>query len=265
MPQLRSKFLRPKARILHKTLKRTIAPRSGSYEQIYPENFQALYAIWGGIHVNWTRLILGEFLTFQNRSMHMLYFGEYIIRLLLDVGIRVPDSDYSTLGAINIRTISLMQLPTRPPHFDSLEEYLAKKQQRQSQGLTIREEQGPVIREHEPEEDIQIPSSDLNIRQSVDILSCNQVILNTNLKRVDKKLDKVKGFFTKLWDAISCTSSSEPYAPGKHPAPQFTWTTSEEPTSSDTSGNTGEQGGASSHRPGKEQVQEQEYDWDRDE
>ena len=54
MTQLRSKFLRPKACILHKTLMRSILPRSGSYEQIYPENFQALYAIWGGIQVNWT-------------------------------------------------------------------------------------------------------------------------------------------------------------------------------------------------------------------
>ena len=173
MPQFRSKFLRPKARILHKTLMRTILPRSGSYEQIYPDNFKALYAIWGGIQVNWTQLILGEFLTFQNRSMHLLYFGEYIMRLLLDVGIRVPDSDYSTPGVINIRTISLMQLPPRPPQFDSYEEYLSKKRQRQSRGPTIREPQDPIIREHEPEEEITIPSSDLNIRQSVDILSRN--------------------------------------------------------------------------------------------
>ena len=91
------------------------------------------------------------------------------------------------------------------------------------------------------------------------------MILNTNLKKVDKKLDKVKGFFNKLWDAISCSSSTEPHAPGERPAPQFTCTTSEEPTSSDTSGNTGGQGGTSSHRLGKEQVHEQEYDWDRDE
>ena len=249
MPQLRSKFLRPQARIMHKTLMRSIHPGSGSYEQIYPENFQSLYAIWGGIQVNWTRLILNEFLTIHNRPMHMLYYGEYIMRLLLDVEIRVPDSDYSTPGMINIRTISLMQLPPRPPFFESLEEWHAKKSQRQSQGPIIREAQGPVIREHEPNDEMRIPSSDLSMRQSLDILSKNKLILNSNLKKVDKKLDKVKGFFSTLWNAISCSSSSETYAPGKRLAPRFTWSTSEEPTSSDTSGNDGTQQGASSHRP----------------
>ena len=58
MNDLKSKLLRPKARILHKTFMRSILPRTGSYELIYPENFKALYAAWGGIRVNWLPLIL---------------------------------------------------------------------------------------------------------------------------------------------------------------------------------------------------------------
>ena len=65
---------------------------------------------------------------------------------------------------------------------------------------------------------------------------------------MDKKLDKIKGFFSTLWDAISCsTSTSAIPLIGKRPAPTFTWSTSEEHTSSDTSGasGSGNRGGSS--------------------
>lgn len=67
---------------------RTILPRFGSYKLIYLENFKALYAIWGGIQVNWPHRSLDEFLNFNNDNMNIIYFGEYIMRLLLDTGAR---------------------------------------------------------------------------------------------------------------------------------------------------------------------------------
>ena len=80
------------------------------------------------------------------------------------------------------------------------------------------------------------------------------------MKKVDKKLDKVKGFFSILWDAISCSTSTtaSSIAHGKRPEPRFTWSTSEEHTSSDTSG-TGS-GAHGTSRPGKEPAPEEDFD-----
>ena len=231
---------------------RSILPRTGSYELIYPENFKALYAIWGGIQVNWLRRILDEFLTFNNGNMRTIYFGEYIMRFLLNVGTPQPESETSSVGVINIRTISLMKLPSAPPTFTSYEEW-RQQHQRQSGGPTIQE------RTSHPEENDEIRlAQSASLRESVEILSRNQQILGSRLKKVDKKLDKVKGFFSILWDAISCSSSisASSIAHGKRPEPRFTWSTSEEHTSSDTSGI-----GSSAHgtsRPGKEHVQEED-------
>lgn len=82
---------------------------------------------------------------------------------------------------------------------------------------------------------------------------------------MDKKLDKIKGFFSTTCDALSCSSStaSTSVAQGKRSAPRFTWSTSEEHTSRDTSGaGNGAQG---TSRPGKEPAPEGEYNWDLDE
>ena len=89
---------------------------------------------------------------------------------------------------------------------------------------------------------------------------------------MDKKLDKIKGFFNKLWDAISCSSTTTASTSrGKRLAPTFTWTTSEEHTSSSASGASCGQGGRA-HRPqtGGPVIREPtggregSYDWDRD-
>ena len=45
--EIKSMSLRPKARILHRAFMKTILPRTGSYEIVYPNNFRALYAIFG--------------------------------------------------------------------------------------------------------------------------------------------------------------------------------------------------------------------------
>ena len=63
MRQLKSISVRPKARIIHRALMKTVAPRTESYELIYEHNFKALYAIFGNIKVNWLWFILDEFLS----------------------------------------------------------------------------------------------------------------------------------------------------------------------------------------------------------
>lgn len=42
MHQLKSMFLRPKDRIMHRALMKTVTPRTGSYELVYEHNFKAL-------------------------------------------------------------------------------------------------------------------------------------------------------------------------------------------------------------------------------
>ena len=263
---LKSTSLRPRARILHKTLMRTITPRTGSYEIVYPINYRALYAIFGNIKVNWVQLILDEFLSFHNGKMRTIYFGEYIMRLLLNVDTPLPDSENTMVHQINHRTISLMQLPTRPPRFISLAEWEARRQEQQQQPPP------PQHEEHfEQEDEIRLVDPTYSTNQSLGILSRNQQILDNRLKKVDNKLDKIKGFFNKLWDAISCSSTTTASTSrGKRPAPTFTWTSSEEHTSSSTSGASGGQGGRQ-YRPStggpvirEPGDREGSYDWDKD-
>lgn len=63
MHQLKYMSLKPKARIIHRALMKTVTPRTRSYELVYEHNFKALYAIFENIKVNWLRLILDELLT----------------------------------------------------------------------------------------------------------------------------------------------------------------------------------------------------------
>ena len=267
----KSTTLRPRARLLHKALMRTITPRTGSYEIVYPNNYRALYAIWGNIQVNWVQLILDEFLTFNNSKMKTIYFGEYIMRLLLNVDTPIPESENTKVHQINHRTISLMQLPSRPPRIISLAEWESRQQQ-QHQPPSY---QPPT---HQPEEpynqgdNIRLVEPNFTTNQSLVTISRNQQILDNRLKKVDHKLEKVKGFFNKLWDAISCTSTtSTSTSRGKRPAPTFTWTTSEEHTSSSTSGHSSGQGGQTFRQPiggpvihDPEGEKEGSYDWDKD-
>ena len=188
------------------------------------------------------------------------------MRLLLNVDTPLPESENTMVHQINQRTISLMQLPDRPPRIISLAEWEARHREQQ---------QPPQARHEEPfdqEDEIRIIEPSFTTNQSLGILSRNQQILDNRLKKVDHKLDKIKGFFNKLWDAISCsTSTTTSTSRGKHLAPTFTWTSSEEHTSSSTSGTSGGQGG--SYRPPTggpvirepREGREASYDWDKDE
>ena len=44
LTKLKSSALRPKARILHRAFIQSLQPRTGSYEQVYKRDFQALYS-----------------------------------------------------------------------------------------------------------------------------------------------------------------------------------------------------------------------------
>lgn len=96
---------------MHQTLAHTINPRNGSYEKIYRHDFQLLYAIWGQHSVNWAKIILYEFQTFNQGRMKTIHYGSYIMRISRHFKIVFPDSDYPTVGSLNIKTLSLMGLP----------------------------------------------------------------------------------------------------------------------------------------------------------
>ena len=163
-----------------------------------------------------------------------------------------------------------MQLPSRPPRIISLAEWEARHQEQQQQ-----QQQPPQPRheEHlEQDDEIRLVDPSFTTNQSLGILSRNQQILDTRLKKVDHKLDKIKGFFNKLWDAISCSSTTTASTShGKRPAPTFTWTTSEEHTSSSASEASCGQGGRAPRPPIGGPVireptgREGSYDWDKDE
>ena len=102
---------------------KTITPRTGSYELVYEHNFRALYAIFENIKINWLRLILDDFLSFNKGKMNIIYHKEYIMRLLKACEVPEPDSPVSIVGCLNARTLALMKLSVaRPPPIISFEE-----------------------------------------------------------------------------------------------------------------------------------------------
>lgn len=260
MTELKSIALRPTTRIMHRTLMHTILPHIGSYELVYPNNYKALYAIWGEVEVNWPKLILDEFLTFNQGRINIIYFGEYIMWLLMNLQVPISEFDTSVPKTLNSRTISLMKLPPRPLTIISFQEWKSRPRQETS-----------TQQQHQSRDDIRMPTPSQSTRESIDLIVRNQVILDSRIKnldkKIDKKFDKIKSFFGILWDAISCSSSTATETsqsdPGKRPAPHFTWSTSEEHTSSDICGNRGRQfAGSSSKGKGPMQVEEEETESD---
>ena len=170
------------------------------------------------------------------------------MQLLMNLQVPVPEFDASTVKTLNSRTISLMKLPPRPLTIMSFQDWQSRPRQQTATPQQRRDE----IRTTTPSQ---------STRESIDLIARNQVILDSRIKNLDKKIDrkfdKIKSFFGILWDAISCSSSSttaEPSHrdPGKRPTPHFTWSSSEEHTSSDTSGNGGGRQFVESSSRGKE-------------
>ena len=115
MTELKSSALRPKARILHRAFIRSLQPRTGSYEKVYKRDFQALYSLYSDKPVNWAKIILDEFQDVTiRRKYKTLHYGAYIMRILLNFGVTVPNTEFMTVGALNTKTRSLMQLLQRP-------------------------------------------------------------------------------------------------------------------------------------------------------
>ena len=121
----------PSARLLHRSIMRTFLPRTGTYDQVYTENFRALYAIYGDVQVNWIQLIMDEFIGLNQGNMKHIYYGEYIMWLLKNARVPEPDSDVTSMKFLNARTISLMKLPPRPLRIMSFEEWKQRAQSRQ--------------------------------------------------------------------------------------------------------------------------------------
>jgi len=127
-------FLRPKARLFHRFMMKSIVPRAGSYHMVYPENFKALYAIYGNIRVNWAQLQMDEFLSFNQGKMQHIYYAQYIMRLISSVVPNAPESITSRVHMFDSRTIKLMKLSDAPPQFQTYRQWLntPREQLRQS-------------------------------------------------------------------------------------------------------------------------------------
>ena len=90
-----------------------------------------------------------------------------------------------------------MKLPTRPSPITSYEDW--KHQQAQQQQF-----RGPTIREPEAQQEegnIRLASSS-STHESIEILSHSQLILDSRLNKMDKKLDKIKRFILYIMGCI---------------------------------------------------------------
>lgn len=147
-----------------------------------------------------------------------------------------------------------MKLPVaRPPPIIIFEEWTQRQlSQEQPQHQEGKASQGPSRQRstHRQQDEILILNPGLSPRELISKVCRNQKILQSNNIKVDKKLDKVKGFFMKLWQAISCSSRTSTATfcnPGKQPV--FTWSSSfdDQASSSDDDGDGGDSGGQTSH------------------
>lgn len=158
------------------------------------------------------------------------------MRLLMNLQVPIPKSDTSIPKSLNSCTISLMKLPPKPLFIMSFQDCQSWPCQQTS-----------TLQQQQPRDDIRAPTPSQSTWESIYLIVRNLVILDSHIKnldkKIDKKIDKIKSFFGILWDVISCSFSTTTETlhcdPGKHPCPRFTWSTSEEQTSSDTSRNGG--------------------------
>lgn len=66
---------------------------------------------WEGRSVNWAKVILDEFQTFNQGRMRTIHYDVYIMRILKHFDVPFPDFEFSTIGALNTKTLGLMNLP----------------------------------------------------------------------------------------------------------------------------------------------------------
>ena len=238
--------LRPKARLFHRFMMKSIVPRGGSYHLVYPENFKALYAICGSIQVNWTQLLMDEFLTFNQGKMQHIYYAQYIMRLINRVVTHGPESVTSKVHMFDSRTIKLMKLPDAPPQFITFRQWIDTPREQLRRSSSTPHPSSHTTERLSRQHSIQRPSPGMQTEAAIDLIARNQLALDARLRKIDGRFKKIKGFFANLWDALSCTSEAGAsfVTPGKRPAPNFSWSTSDN-TSSSTSG-------THTQRPGKE-------------
>lgn len=112
---LKSSALCPKTRILHRAIIQSLQPHTGSYKKVYERDFHALYAIYSSQRVNWTNIIFEEFLTVNHkRNYKTIHYGAYIMHILQNFGVPLPDAGYTIIGELNMKSLSLMGVPKCP-------------------------------------------------------------------------------------------------------------------------------------------------------
>ena len=216
---------------------KSLVPRGGSYHLVYPENFKALYAICRRIRVNWAQLLMDEFLSFNQGKMLHIYYGEYIMRLINSFVINAPESETSKVHSFDSRTIKQMKLPNAPPRFIRFDQWRATPREQLRRSYSTPQPSTHATERLTRQSSIQRPTPGISTEAAIDILAQNQIALDARLRKIDGRFKKIKGFFVNLWDAFSCTSEAGAsyVAPGKRPAPNFSWSTSDN-TSSGTLG-----------------------------
>ena len=66
----------------------TFIPRSGSLEIVYKQDSQVLYAIFGGLEINWAKFMLNSIKSSRiNKKTKIIYFAPYIMKILAYEGI----------------------------------------------------------------------------------------------------------------------------------------------------------------------------------
>ena len=69
------------ARLVVRILQHNIFPKSGSYDQVYPVVRTATYAIFGGIQVNWTRVLMAHYSTVVGLQRSTMIYFHYWTRV----------------------------------------------------------------------------------------------------------------------------------------------------------------------------------------
>ena len=158
------------------------------------------------------------------------------MRLINSFVINAPESETSKVCIFDSRTIKLMKLPDAPPRFIRFEQWSDTPREQLRRSYSTPQPSTHATECITRQSSIQRPTPGMSTEAAIDILAQNQLALDSRLRKIDGRFKKIKGFFINLWDALSCTSEAGAsfVAPGKRPTPNFSWSTSDN-TSSSTS------------------------------
>ena len=157
------------------------------------------------------------------------------MRILLNFGVTIPDSEFTTVGELNSKTLSLMGLPKRPETIQviSFEEWTANRnegRQQPSHHVGSSSSHQPTQSDSDDDDDeIRPVPDDANAKKALTTIARNQVNLNKRLTKFEKetssKFDQIKRYLNRIMQMVSCKGSTSTEV--REPSP-LEWDTDDE-------------------------------------